>query len=78
MKFSELKNRLVKLRGSTPLNVGKIMREVDEVELISERTKRYRVRKFLVVKQFETGVKIKIPKRFVIKRKGKLRERGGV
>ena len=74
----KLKGRLISLRGSTGRNVGKIMREEEENIWIGKKKKRYRVRKYLKIVQHETGHILTIPKRNIIQRKGKLREKGSI
>ncbi len=78
MQFKKLKNRLIKLRGSKGLNIGKILGEEEEHIWIGKKRERYRTHKLVRVVQHETNRILMIYKRNIIQRKGKLRERGSI
>ena len=73
MKYT---GRLVKLRGSIGRNIGKIIGEFEEIKWIGKKRKRTHIVKYLRIRQAETKNIIIVAKRKIVKRKGKLRERG--
>ena len=70
------KNMLIKLRGSTGRNWGRVVGEIEKSEQISEN--RIHTYKVLKVARREVGDILWIRKRLVVQRGKHLRERGSI